>query len=97
MRPVKRLEIIVDSPEVPEIEELLRREGASGYTVFSQLRGSGDRGQRYNDEPGGGDGNACVLVAVPVEDVMRYVEAIRPILRRRGGICLVSDAHWVLH
>ena len=97
MQLVKRIEIIVDSPEVPELVAMLRRHGASGYTIFGQLRGAGDRGERHNDEPGGGDGNACILTAAPPELAQRLVEAVRPILRRRGGVCLVSDAHWVVH
>ena len=67
MEPVKRIEIVVDSPEVPELLQLLRREGIGGYTVFGHLRGGGDRGERRDDEPSGG-GNACVLVAVPAVD-----------------------------
>jgi hypothetical protein len=97
MKPVKRIEIVIDSPEVPDLLTVLRRERVSGYTVFSQLRGAGDRGARDNDEPGGGNGNACVLTVAPAADVQRLVEAIRPILKRRGGMCLVSDAMWVLH
>lgn len=96
MQPVKRVEIVVDSPEVAELLALLRREGVGGYTVFAHLRGGGDRGERRDDEPSGG-GNACVLVAVPPEKVERLVAVVRPVLKRRGGMCLVSDAQWVVH
>ncbi len=97
MQTVKRIEIIVDSPELPELTATLRAHGVSGYTVFSSLTGSGDRGSRANDEPGGGSGNICLLTAVPPEKATSLVEAIRPILKRRGGICLVSDAQSVVH
>lgn len=96
MQPVKRIEIVVDSPEVPELVALLRREGIGGYTVFGHLSGGGDRGERRDDEPSGG-GNACVLVAVPADAFERVVALVRPVLKRRGGMCLVSDAHWVVH
>jgi len=96
MQPVKRIEIVVDSPEVPELLRLLWREGVGGYTVFGHLRGAGDRGERRDDEPSGG-GNACVLVAVPADSLARVIEVVRPVLKRRGGMCLVTDAHWVVH
>lgn len=96
MQPVKRVEIVVDSPEVPDLLALLRRERVGGYTVFAHLSGRGDRGERRDDEPSGG-GNACVLVAVPEAQLQRLVELVRPVLKRRGGMCLVSDASWVLH
>jgi len=97
MKPVKRIEIVVDAPEVPELLEVLRVAGVGGYTVFTQLRGAGDRGYRDNEEPGGGDGNACVVTVAAAGEELRVVDAVRPILKRRGGMCLVSDALWVVH
>jgi hypothetical protein len=97
MQTVKRIEIIVDAPELAELTATLRAHSINSYTVFSSLTGSGDRGTRANDEPGGGSGNICLLTAVPPEKSTLLVEAIRPILKRRGGICLVSDAQSVMH
>ena len=97
MQPVKRIEIIMDAPEVPQLTGILRAHGVSGYSVFSPVTGSGDRGERRDDEPGGGSGNACVLTAASPEKLAALIEAIRPILKKRGGVCLVSDAQWVVH
>ena len=97
MTPVKRLEIIIDAPELPTLLALLRAKGVSGYTVISPVTGSGGRGERRNDEPGGGSGNAFVLTAVSNEQAVEVIEAIRPVLKRRGGICLVTDAQSVIH
>jgi hypothetical protein len=97
MKPVKRIEIVIDSPELPELLAVLEREGVDGYTVFSQLRGAGNRGHRDNDEPGGGNGNVCVLTVARPGEEDRIVAAVRTILRQRGGMCLVSDAMWVVH
>ncbi len=97
MTPVKRIEIIIDAPEVPALLAKLRESGVSGYSVFSSVTGAGERGERRNDEPGGGSGNACVLTAVAPEKVSGLIEAVRPILKKRGGVCLVSDAEWVIH
>lgn len=97
MQPVKRLEIIIDAPEVPILLGVLREHGARGYTVISPVTGAGDRGERRNDEPGGGSANACVITALPPDEAAALVEAVRPILKSRGGVCLVSDAEWVKH
>lgn len=97
MNNVKRIEIIIDIPEVPALLAVLREHGADGYSVFSPVTGSGDRGDRRDDEPGGGSANACVLLATPVENSAVLIEAVRPVLRKRGGVCLVSDAQWVVH
>ena len=97
MQQVKRIEIIIDTPEVPELLAVLRAQGVSGYTIFSNVTGAGDRGERRNDEPGGGSGNTCILTTTPPEKATALIEAIRPILKRRGGVCLVSDASWVKH
>ena len=97
MKHVKRLEIIIDAPELPTLLALLRAKGVSGYTVISPVTGSGGRGERRNDEPGGGSGNACVLTAVSNEQAEEVIESIRPVLKRRGGICLVTDAQSVIH
>ncbi|MEO6741875.1 MAG: transcriptional regulator [Chthoniobacteraceae bacterium] len=97
MTPVKRIEIIIDAPEVPALLATLRENGVSGYSVISPVTGAGERGERRNDEPGGGSGNACILTAVPSEQAPALIEALRPVLKRRGGVCLVSDALWVIH
>ena len=97
MKHVKRLEIIIDAPELPTLLALLRAIGVSGYTVISPVTGFGGRGERRNDEPGGGSGNACVLTAVSNEQAVEVIESIRPVLKRRGGICLVTDAQSVIH
>ena len=97
MQLVKRLEIIIDAPEVPTLLAVLKKAGADGYTVFSPVTGSGDRGERRNDEPGGGSANAYILTAASPEKASALIEAVRPILKKRGGVCLVSDAQWVVH
>ena len=38
-----------------------------------------------------------VLVACAPEASTAIVEAVRPLLRRHGGVCLVSDAMWLRH
>ena len=41
--------------------------------------------------------NSYVLTACTEEQLEQVVAAVRPVLKRVGGVCLVSDALWVLH
>lgn len=95
LRPMKRLEIVVDTPHLERLLSRLRDAGAKGYTVLPNASGFGDRGTQRGDDPSGVSGNTCVLLAVPVEDAPKILEATRAALRRTGGICLVSDCQWL--
>ena len=97
MQPVKRIEIIMDFPELAKIVKILNSLGISGYTVIRDVTGSGDRGLRQGDELTDVFKNSYVMTACPEEKMQEIVEAIRPLLKRFGGICLVSDAEWVIH
>ena len=38
-----------------------------------------------------------MTIACDAFQTSQVIEAMRPILKRYGGICLVSDAMWVIH
>jgi hypothetical protein len=44
-----------------------------------------------------GLGNVLMTIACDERQANQVIDAIRPILKRYGGICLVSDAMWVIH
>lgn len=97
MQTVKRIEIVVDALEVPDLIRRLEAAGATGYTVIRDATGKGERGLRDGGELTGVFKNSYVLTACPPEQAEKIVEAVRPILKLRGGVCLVSDALWVIH
>lgn len=97
MIPVKRIEIIVDGLEMPKVLKVLDAAGVSGYTVIKDATGKGDRGLRDGDDLTGVFANSYVMTACPVEKLDLIVESLRPILKQRGGVCLVSDAQWIVH
>jgi nitrogen regulatory protein PII len=97
MQPVKRIEIIMDSTGLGKIAKILESVGVSGYTVIRDVTGSGDRGLRPGDELTDVFKNTYVMTACPEEKVQQIVDAIRPVLKRFGGVCLVSDAQWIIH
>lgn len=97
MQDIKRVEIVTDSLEMHEVTDIIDRLGISGYTLIKDVLGKGERGLQSGDELTGVFKNSLLLVACEAEKVPALVEAIRPILKNRGGICLVSDAQWVVH
>ena len=97
MESVKRIEIIIDTREMREVCRTLEALGVNGYSVIRDVTGRGDRGVQSGDELTDVFKNSLLLTAAPHESVAGIVAAIRPILKRRGGICLVSDAQWVIH
>jgi nitrogen regulatory protein PII len=97
MQHVKRIEIITDALVMGEVIRVLEREGVSGYTVVPNVTGKGERGAQSGDDLTDVFKNSMLITACDVERVASLVEAIRPMLARRGGVCLVSDAQWVIH
>ncbi|MFA9477531.1 P-II family nitrogen regulator [Phycisphaerales bacterium AB-hyl4] len=97
LQPMKRIEIVIDSPHLPDVLEALRAAAVSGYTVLPGVAGYGERGEQYADEVSGASTNAYVLVAIPEQMVSVIVDAVEPLLRQSGGVCLVSDCQWLVH
>lgn len=97
MTNIKRIEIVIDAAHTPELLASLRDAGAQGYTVIRDVQGTGDRGDRSGDELTNVFRNCYVIVACEPQASTQIVEAVRPLLRRHGGVCLISDAQWVKH
>ncbi|MCU0256807.1 MAG: hypothetical protein MUF60_08675 [Vicinamibacterales bacterium] len=97
MKPVKRLEIIVNALQVEAVAGLLERHGVTHHSVIRDVTGRGDRGRQTGDELTGAFSNAYVLTACAPEKVDALLEDLRGFLRRAGGVALVSDAMWVKH
>lgn len=97
MKNVKKLEIITSTDELPEIASILEELGLSAYSAIKDVAGKGDRGERGVDGLTEAFKNCYVMVACPPEKAGDVVDAVRPLLKKSGGICLVSDAHWMVH
>lgn len=95
MKHVKRIEIVIEEIELDNVIEELDRIGVVGYTIVPGAGGRGDRGVRYESLQG--LGNVLLTIACDEQQATQVIEAIRPILKRYGGVCLVSDAMWVIH
>lgn len=97
MRPMKRLEIVVDTLHLNRLLTKLRQAGATGYTVMPNASGFGDRGDQRADDVSGVSTNSCVLLAVSLDRAPQVIETARDSLRKYGGVCIVSDCQWLEH
>jgi hypothetical protein len=98
MKQCKRLEIILEQVLSDRIVDCITKIGVSGYTLIPSISGRGGRGERLDDDPAGTNTNCIFIVACDSEDeAMNVIEAVRPILTRSGGLCLMTDAWSVKH
>ncbi len=92
---LKKVVVNIGLGEALDNPKALEAASISGYTMIPSVAGRGDRGTTVHGL--GLMDNAYLLIACEVEQTMAVVEAIRPFLKRFGGVCLVSDAQWVIH
>lgn len=97
MEAIKRIEIVIDAAHTPELIKAVKAAGATGYTLFRDVQGSGDRGDRLGDGLGNVYRNCYLLIAADESLVEPIVTAARPLMEKHGGMCLVSDANWLKH
>ena len=77
--------------------EQLAAVGVTDYTLVRNVAGKGQRGSRWDDELTDVFTNVYLIVACDDAFLWEVVNAVRPALARYGGMCLVSDAMWVIH
>jgi nitrogen regulatory protein PII len=97
MKSVHRIEIVVDAPHSERVIELLEKRGIRAYTLIRGVSGAGERGRRLGDEITGISNNNYILTTCRPEELETVTAALRPLLERVGGMCLVSEARWLLH
>jgi nitrogen regulatory protein PII len=97
MKNVKRVEIVIEAIEQNNLIKVLNQVGVEGYTIYHHVGGQGERGERAGSAFGEKFENVAFVIACNENTLDKLIAAVRPILKNYGGICLVSDAQWVLH
>lgn len=97
MLSVKRIELVIEAVEKPKVIETLKSVNVHHYTVYKHVGGRGKGGDRDELAFGEKFENITFVIACPEFELVTVIEAIRPLLKRYGGMCLVSDAQWVIH
>jgi nitrogen regulatory protein PII len=94
---VKKIEIVINSLELQKVLKILDHIGVSGYTIIEDVTGKGYRGRVIDDLEGHALTNSYVMTICNEEQEHQIVEAIRPLLKKYGGVCIVCDAKSVVH
>lgn len=97
MESMKKVEIVVDSVFLNRVLEILERAGVSGYTVIKDALGKGERGIMAGDELTDVFKNSYIFTVCTEEVVNNIVQDLRPLLKKVGGVCIVSDVLWLTH
>ncbi|MBD2593173.1 transcriptional regulator [Nostoc spongiaeforme FACHB-130] len=97
MEAIKKVEIVTNSLELPKVLDILEKIGVSGYTVIEDVTGKGDRGRVFNDLESHALTNGYIMSVCTQEQEEELVTEIEPILKKFGGVCIVSDAKWIAH
>jgi hypothetical protein len=97
MEAVKRIEIVVPDFLVDDVVAILGRHGFNAFTVVRGVAGRGGRGEQDGRSGESAFANALVIVAGPPDRAPAFLEDLRPLLKRYGGVCLVGDAMSLRH
>jgi nitrogen regulatory protein PII len=91
---VKKVEIIVSYLEVPAVLRILKKNAIEGYTVINNVSGSGEHGYSGDDLIAN---SYIIVICTKLEMAEQLSIAMQPLLKKLGGIFIVTDAQWIAH
>ncbi|MEM9858737.1 MAG: transcriptional regulator [Bacteroidota bacterium] len=97
MKNLKRVEIVTGTLEAPKVVAILEENKVSGYTMIKNVLGSGEKGFQDGEGLHNAFQNTYIIVACSTDEFDQLKEPLRKLLAKAGGVCLVSDAQWLLH
>ncbi|PSJ18216.1 DUF190 domain-containing protein [Nitrosomonas supralitoralis] len=92
---MKRFEMVVGIEQLEQLVELLDKCGVRGYTVLKNVGGLGSRGVRNPHDVLMEEENIMLVLACKEDQAQKVVNELRPVLKSLGGMCLISDCHWL--
>ncbi len=97
MKPYKKIEVITDSLELRRtLRTLEETTEIAGYTVIKDTLGMGEVGARLDDELTDVIKNSYAIFLCSEEQGDEITDAMKPLLDRFGGVCLVSDVQGLI-
>jgi hypothetical protein len=97
MKNVKRLEIIINTLHRERVLKVLHNANITGYTLIDRAQGMGERGFQDGFGLTNTFTNVVFIVACTEQEAESLREPLRALLKHIGGVCLVSEAQWLLH
>jgi nitrogen regulatory protein PII len=97
MRAAHKVEIVLSSLEIEEAIDILETIPVPGYTLVKDVLGKGDRGVSYNDLGRESSNSYITIVCTTDRQVSDLVDLFTPLLKKAGGVFLVTSAYDVEH
>ncbi len=97
MEKLKKVEIIINRLKISKVIDILEKSNITGYTYHTHFRGYGERGFQDGEGLSNAFSNAYFIIACSEEKVQFLKENIQPLIKKVGGVCLVSDVEWLIH
>lgn len=94
LQSVKKIEIIVSELEVPAVLKILKKNLIKNYTVINNVSGNGEHGYSGDDLI---TNSYIMIICTDLEMAEQLSNAMRPLLKKLGGILIVTDAQWIAH
>jgi nitrogen regulatory protein PII len=94
LQKVKKVEIIVSYLEVPAVLKILKKNAIAGYTVINNVSGSGEHGYSGDDLI---TNSYIMIICTELTMAEQLSNAMQPLLKKLGGIFIISDAEWIAH
>jgi nitrogen regulatory protein PII len=94
LQPVKKIEIIVSYLEVSAVLKILKKNAIKRYTVINNVSGSGEHGYSGDDLI---TNSYIMIICTELEMAEQLSTAMQPLLKKLGGIFIITDALWIAH
>ena len=94
---IKKIEIITDMAYMNKLLSLLDEKNISGYSIVKEITGKGKRGNKDGHGLSSGFKNVYIFLCCEEEEARTITEIVKPYITKFGGMCIVSDAQWVVH
>jgi nitrogen regulatory protein PII len=94
LQPIKKIEIIVSYLEVPAVLKILKKNLVKRYTVINNVSGSGEHGYSGDDLI---TNSYIMIICTELELAEQLSTAMQPLLKKLGGIFIITDGHWIAH
>ncbi|MEY2858223.1 MAG: nitrogen regulatory protein [Cyanobacteriota bacterium] len=95
MQSVHKVEIIISSLKLEKVLKILDKIEVSGYTVIDNTTGRGDRGFTDIDLDNVFSDAYVLTVCTNQQQLDLLTQEITPLLKKVGGICLVTESTWI--
>ncbi|HLP82187.1 MAG TPA: transcriptional regulator [Nitrosomonas sp.] len=92
-RLMKKFEIVVGTPHLNHLIELLENTGVRGYTIIKNIGDLNVDDACHTDNVSLAEENVVVILACKEDLARKVINELHPAMRGFDGLCLISDCY----